>query len=258
MIGTLTAECLLAVTGLFPGRAPSDVQRRLALKFPQRLGARVAAFLESDKPEKFKAPELPDQKEFHDQLLEPVDTEEVAGWFDPTSAALAVQYGLLMQATREKVKAAWPTYPDPSLGIHNFDLAPDELLDVVQLFRTLDSIESVFDDLDAQVLLPDQVTAIATTYPDLYETLKQAAFEELVPYLDVPGRTGEKKNLSPVKEEQIRVLMQLQADAPIEAQQEQPPTPAAQKPGRRPPEPQEEEPSLETPSEHTAAKRLAK
>jgi hypothetical protein len=257
MIGTLPAECLLAVTGLWPNHPPSDTQKRLAQRFPQRLTNRVKTFLESDKAEKFKAPSLPDQKQFHAKLLEKLDPEELEGAFSPDEAELAVHYSLLLQRTRDKVVAAWPTYPDPSLGIHNFDLAPDELLDVLQLFNTLDSVESIFDDLDARVLLPDQVTAFAAAYPDLYETLQNAIREELTPSIPV-GDEVQKQTLSAIKEEQIRILLQLPADAPVEAPLAAAAGPQGQlKPGRRPPANKEDETNLQTPSEHIADRRVS-
>lgn len=258
MIGTLAAECLLAVTGLFPDHAPSDTQKRLAQKFPRRLANRVEAFLESEKPEKYKAPALPDQKQFHAKILEKVDPAELEGGFAPDEAELAVHYALLLQQARDKVAAAWPTYPDTSLGLHNFDLAPDEILDVVQLFRTLDDVESVFDDMDANVLLPDQVTAIAQTFPDLYETLQNSIMEALAPYVRIGDDVQAEKALSPIKEEQIRVLMQLPSDAPIEAPQAAAAGPQGQmKPGRRPPANKEDETNMQTPSEHIANRRVS-
>jgi hypothetical protein len=259
MIGTLPAECLLAVTGLFPSRGPSDTQKRLAARFPKRLAARVRVFLESDKPGKFQPLELPDQKAFHEQLLEKVDPDQFEESFLPEEAALSMQYVMLLQAARDKVVAAWPLYPDTGLGFRNYDLAKDELLDVLHVFQTLDSVESVLDDLDARVLLPDQVALLSQVFPDLYETLHLATLEELAPYLEIQGGVEARGELSQVHEEQLRILLQLPADAPLQSAQQ----PALQaKPGQRQgahdTTEDEEEHSLETPSEHTAASRVAK
>jgi len=262
VIGTLPAECLLAMTGLFPSRGPSDTQKRLAQRFPKRLVNRVKDFLESDKIAKFKPPEQKDQTSLHEKLLTKVDPDEIGDAFLPEEATLSAQYVLLMQSARDKVAASWPLYPDSSFGIHNFDLAPDELLNVLQVLQTLDSVESLFDDLDARVLLPDQVTLFSQVYPDLYEVLKNAAMDEIAPYLEIQGAVTAKRRLSQLHEEQMRILLQLPADAPIETQEQQPTQQGqpGQRPGRRQidKDTDGEGSSMETPLEHTAAHRVAK
>ena len=257
---TLPAECLLAVTGIFPGRAPSDTQRQLAdpEKFVARLGRRVRAYLESDEPGKYKPPTIPkDQEAYHKKILEPVDLAEVAEWFPrEEDAELATHYGLLLQAARTKLTNAWPVFPDPSFGVHNFDLATDELLDVVAVFRTLDGVESLFDDMDANVLLPSQVTDLAEAFPALCAAIKEETIKELAPHLEIQGHIEATKPITPIKEEQIRILLQLPMDAPMQVQPEQPGTPGnPSRPVRRPPD---EGQPMATPSESTIAKRAAK
>ena len=257
----LLAECLVAVTGIFPTSAPTAAQMHLAGKFVDKLAARVKAFLDSDKPEPFKPKKLPDQKELRAKLTTDLDPDQLGEWLAEVPPEVAAPYTLTIQAARAKVNAAWPTYPDTSLGLHDFDLAPDELMDVCLLLRTLDNIESVFDNMDARLLLPEQVQAIVEIYPDLAMAVQSAAYDALAPFMEIAGFVEKKKSLSPIKEEQIRILMQLPTDVPIEA-----PAKPAQgqqtqgKPGRRPSEPKENHGiggNLETPTEHVAQRRIS-
>lgn len=201
----LDAECLVAVTGLFPESKPSREQYSLSRKFPERLASRVRAFLAAEKPEKYKAPSIPkNQTKLHDKIATLVDLNQIAEWFvDEPDLGLA--YAMVMQAARDKVVAAWPVFPDPSLGVHNFDLGVDELLDVLQELRTLDSVESLFDDMDALVLLPSQVASFAATYPELYASVKAETAKALTPYLEMPGFVERRKSLDPFREDQIRI-----------------------------------------------------
>ena len=253
----LLAESLACVTGIFPTSAPSQIQQRLAVKLPERLAARVRAFLDADKPEKFKWEKPIEQKELYAKITEPFDHDAAKEWLVDLPPEISLPYVLTVQAARDKVRTSWPVYPDPSLGLHNFDLAPDEYMDVCQVLRTLDSVESIFDDLDAHVLLPEQVELFATIYPDLCQAVQQATYDALQPYIEIPGIVEKKKNLSELKEEQIRVLLRLPTDAPIAAPQGGSQV-GNQQDGSSPKKStSEDDKNLQTPSEHTAARRVA-
>jgi hypothetical protein len=258
MPGNLDAECLVAVTGLFPEDKPSREQRSLARKFPKRLADRVRAFLDSEKRAKYQAPKLPkNQTKLHDKITEQVDLDQIAEWFTD-EPDLGLAYAMVMQAGRDKVVAAWPVFPDPSLGVHNFDLGVDELLNVLQELKTLDSVESLFDDLDAFVLLPSQVATFAANYPELYASVQAETGKALTPYLEAPGFVERRKALDPFKEDQIRILLQLEPDAVIELQPQGQPGQEGQGPGRPRPRPESEGPALATPSEHTTENRVSR
>lgn len=251
----LAAECLAAVTGIYPTGAPSEMELHVAepKRYLARLEKRISAFLDSDKPEKFKAEKLPEQRETYDKITDVIDPDEAAEWTAEIPDEIALPYMLTIQAARAKVQASWPVFPDPSLGLHNFDLAPDELLDVLQIMRTLDSLESIFDDLDARVLLPSQVDLIAVHFPDIYKEICKLCYKAVEPYIEIPGFVEKKKNLSALKEEQLRVLMKLPTDAPMVAKPEAPqPPPQSSSKGGKP-----DGSKLTTPSEHTAERRIA-
>ena len=253
----LDAECLVAVTGLYPESKPSREQHRIARKYPERLARRVREFLDAEKPAKFKPSKPPkNQTKLHDKLATPVDLNAIAEWFTD-EPDLGLAYAMVMQAARDKVLASWPVFPDPSLGVHNFDLGPDELLDVLQELKTLDEVESLFDDMDAFVLLPSQVASFAGTYPELYATVKAAAQKELIPYLEIPGFVARRKVLDAAKEDQIRVLLQLAPDAPIELQPQGQPAQGGQAASRPRSSSGSEGPALATPTEHTTEKRVS-
>jgi hypothetical protein len=254
----LAAECLAAVTGIYLTGAPSAMQLHIAepSRYLAKLEKRIATFLEADKPAKFRGEKLPEQRATYEKITDILDPDKLVEWLADVPHEVALPYTLTVQAARAKVKEAWPVYPDPSLGLHNFELAPDELLDVVQVMRTLDNPESLFDDLDARVLLPAQVDLIAAIYPDLYREICKLCYDATEPYVEIPGFVEKKKDLSALKEEQLRVLMKLPTDAPMVATPEAP-QPAPQKPGRGSGDSVSKNSSrLQTPSEHTAERRI--
>lgn len=255
----LRAECLAVVTGIYPEGPPSKLQLHVAepARLLGKFRARIKEFLGANKPEPFKRDELPDQHTTYDKITDLIDPEEMDAILVDIPVEVALPYALTLQAAREKVKASWPVYPDNSLGLRNFELAKDEFMDVLDVMRTLDTVETIFDDLDALVLLPEQVALVDEFFPDLYREIGLMCFDELQPFAEVPGIVEKKRDLSPEREEQIRVLMQLPTDAPLAPPKEQP---QPQQSGRAPEAKsgKAEPEKLQTPTEHTEQRRISK
>lgn len=259
MIGSLPAERLVAMMGIFPARAPSELTIRGAESYPARIRRRLAAFLAAEKAEPLKWERPPAQQDLWKDLVAPLDLDKLTAWTEGIPVEMVAGYTSIIQTARDRIKAAWPLYPDTSLGLHMTELAPDEYGDVWHLCRTLDDPETMLDDLDALVLLPSQVEAFAAVYPDLYETTRNLVMLLLQPYVQIEGVTKSRKALHWDREEQIRTLLQIPLDAPIEtaegAQQQQQ---QAQVPKARPAQQSElEADDAQTPSEHTTARRIA-
>ena len=256
MIGSLPSESLVAMTGIFPTHAPSELAVRGAEAYPTRIRRRLAAFLEADAPEPMKWERPPVQGDLWRDLTELLDPQKIHEWMTDVPLEMMAGYATIIQQARDRIKSAWPLYPDTSLGVQMTELAQDEYGDVWHLCRTLDDPETMFDDMDAMLLLPSQVEAFAAVYPDLYETTRNLAMLLLQPYVQIDPTKKPRKTLRWDREEQIRTLLQVPLDAPIETAEgaQQPAQAAKAKPDKSE---EIETDDAQTPSEHTTARRIA-
>lgn len=251
----LSAQRLIAVTGIFPTEPPSEIDLAAAAKLPEKLAGRIRRFLRATEPAEMKWREPPEQEKLHAKLTAQLSPLAIGEWF-PSNAALAMDYAQAIENARGHIIAKWPIYPDPSLGVRNYELAPDDYGAVWQLTETLDDIETLFDDLDAFMLLPDQVDAVAFCYPALYKMIKDLVTLELARgYIDEPGKPR-KHELSVEREDAIRTLMQLEPQAVLAIDQ----TPQGQQQQQQPRKDtaiqnEEQLKDLRTPSEHVSAQR---
>jgi hypothetical protein len=211
----LAAQRLVAVTGIFPTRAPSEIELAGSEKLTERIGARVRRFLRASEPADMKWREPPGQKHLHDKLTDQLDPMDVGEWF-ATDPSMAMIYSKTIEDARGFLLAHWPVYPDPRLGVNNYELGPDEYAALWQLCETLDHPETLFDDLDSLMLLPDQVDAVAFVYPDLYQQINEITALALADgYIDAPGEPR-RHELSAEREDLIRTLLRLPPEAVIE------------------------------------------
>jgi hypothetical protein len=253
--GSLASETLVAMTGIFPTRGPNELEiRGSGQNYLARVRRRIAAFLASTKIEPMRWTRPPSQKHLWAELVKQTKLEELDDWFDGWQGdpAVHVEYFAVVAKARDFIKNAWPIYPDNSLGLHTFELAPDEYGDVWHLCRTLNYPETIFDDLDSMLLLPEQVKAIAAIYPALYAEICKLTMALLQPYAGIDGAI-QSKTLPGEREEQIRTLLQVPNDGPISAQSEQTPTAQSKDNG---PDRAEITDVNQTPSEHVAQRRL--
>ena len=252
MSGTLPAECLVLVTGIFPTSAPSDIDYAAADRLSETLAGRIRRFLRADEPAAMQWREPPDQAKLHAKLIAQLSPVAIGEWF-PLNSELAMDYAQAIESARGHLIAKWPIYPDPSLGVRNYDLAPDDYAALWQLCETLDDIETLFDDLDAMMLMPEQVDAVAFCYPALYAMIRKLVTLELADgYIDTPEKPR-KRELSVERENAIRTLLQLQPQAVLEI----PAPPQNQATPKKDTAVQNDEKrkDLRTPSEHVSAQR---
>lgn len=251
----LLAECLAAMTGIFPTRAPTDLEVRGAQNYLARLRRRIAKFLDGEGAEPIRLQRPPSQESLWEKIATPVDVQEFTEW--ATEAELdvttAVEYPAVVQRSRDFIKALWPVYPDNSLGLHAHELALDELLDVWHIAHTLNDPETLFDDLDSLVLLPDKVAAVKANFPEMYKQIQAMALAQLQPFIGLEGVIEPKKTLSADREAQFRVLLGVAEEDSFEIAQE----PPKQKPEPQPQSKQNISEDARTPSETAQRQRIA-
>jgi hypothetical protein len=214
---SLPSESLVAITGIFPSRHPSELMVRAAQGYMDRVRRRLVTFLAADTPEKMKWERPPAQDDLWKDITTPLDEADLTDWLTGVPHEMGLGYALVIDKARSYIRQRWPIFPDESLDIHNTELAQDEYGDVWQIVRTLDKPDTLFDDMDALILLPDQVDAFAEIYPTIYQKTVELASLLLQPFISVNGMAKAKRRLSFLREEQMRTLMRLPLDAPIAA-----------------------------------------
>lgn len=249
----LEAECLVAMTGIFPKRAPSELEIVGGRNYLARVRRRIAAFLDAKESGKLIWQRPPSQKQLMRDLSTPLDQAEVAEWIADLPVLTGFNYPLIVKSARDYILAKWPKYEEGGLGLHNHDLAPDEYGDVWHITRTLHDPETIFDDLDALLLLPEQMEAIAAVYPSLLAEMKKMAGLLIFPFIEVDGAVEAKKVLASAREEQLRVFMQVPAEGPIKIVQDE-----AKQPKQSAPSEREYDHDSQLPSERVAQVRTAK
>jgi hypothetical protein len=249
------AESLAAMVGIFPSRAPTEIEVRGAKNYLARCRRRIAKFLDTDELGPVKWDRPPSQESLWEKITTPLDPKQFAEW--ATEADLGVAEGVLypavIQAAHDHIKSLWPIYPDTSLGLHVHELAFDEYLDVWHIARTLNDPEKIFDALDAMVLLPDQVAAIGKVYPALYEAIRALTMVALEPFIEVQGAVDRRKVLPGERETQLRVLLGVADEDSFEVTRKE------EKPAEAPKPPARDKASEDerTPSEMVNRQRIA-
>jgi len=248
----LQAEMLVAMTGIFIQRAPSELEVRGARNYPARVRRRLAAFLDGSEVVPFQWDRPPSQKSLMRDLSEPLDHDETLKMIADLDVEVGLHFPITLNNARQYILNKWPRFVDNSLGLHNYELATDEYGDVWHLCRTLDKFESVFDDMDSLLLLPEQVEAVTAVFPELMAMVRATAMLLVQPFVSIDGITETKKSLAPEREEQLRTLLGVPNDAPIQAETAETKTPAKR---NEPREPQNDS-DLQTPSERIARNRV--
>jgi hypothetical protein len=250
----LMAESLVAMTGIFPTREPSEIEIRGAKNYTSRIRRRLARFLESTEVEPIKWHRPPSQDSLWESIVTPVDPQEFTAWgiSADLDVAVAVAYPAIIQAARDHIKTLWPLWQDTSLGLRTHELSTDEYFDVWHIVRTLNAPEAALDDLDSMLLLPEQMAAIKAVFPTLYESTRALTMAQLRPYIEVQGTVEKRKDLPAERESQIRVLLGITEEDTFEVVKEEP----KQQPASTPSDTERRETKEEarTPSEKAAAK----
>lgn len=176
---SLTAECLVAVSGLFPDGPLGPADAREAAKVPKAWREAAETFLDDEAMTKFRlAPQL-DWRKTWDRLSRGLDPETAA---TVTSAMaddeLSRDYQLCWSNALEYVRSRWPVLqmdaiPTPIL------LPPGsvETGRCETLYAAVNDPASVIRDLHTGALTADQADALRTVFPALTEMLRSLILE---------------------------------------------------------------------------------
>lgn len=222
---TLNAECLLAITGLWPGPShPSANDELAALGLIPSYRARLkrwlrAADADDYQPREFESTEPPEEKALQKKILRPIEhggEEHVRLLAGLPDMAAGEEYVALVTKARDYLDSKWPKIPVPGISADVFPLSTEELYDVWALTRVLDNPDVLFDEVEAESLTIPMVDAWRTIYPTVAAEVDRV-LEELV-----IERLAEKKSLTWQQADLFRMLRGLPLDAVIEVKKDAP------------------------------------
>jgi hypothetical protein len=208
MIGTLAAECLAIVTGIFPTHAPSENDVERAVKLHNKVQSKLREFLKAEKPEDWEKWERPpNQQELFDQLTEPLSEKLMES--DVVPVEILAQWALVISKAREFLISKWPIFETDGVIPEKLPLSTDEYADLWSLVRAVDGIDNLFADLQSHCLEDAQIDAIRACYPDWYEETDKMIFDELV------NVVSKKHVLTWQQEDMLRVFRSLPGEEPL-------------------------------------------
>jgi hypothetical protein len=222
-LGNLAAECLALCTGIFPKRPPSTSEVKQALSLLRKADHAFRAFLEADKTEPYEYEPPPEQEQLLSDLSVPAGSDT---WVQEELPITTVPAWLIkVNEARAYCFAKWPKYDAKTVTPSYFDLAEDELGDIWEIVRAVDSADTLLAEMRSHTLSPAQVAAVAENFPAYYAALIEIFDEALTDFV-AKSQKKDGKPLSIPQEDVIRTFKQLGEDDPI-GKPEQPGAPAA-------------------------------
>jgi hypothetical protein len=207
----LSAQALVAVTGLWPRGAPTVRDLLAAEALPDQWRKVIRRWLKGEQAPWTWEPPPPDQSKFHDKVLAPLDVDAVTGWLtalgDPEIGAI---YADTIRNAREYIDAQWPKLEIGSVVPETLPLSVDDMAEVWGITRALDAPDSVLADLESWTLTASQMAAWRAVMPELASMVDQIMTAELVEHV------AQKRPLSWQLEDLIRVFRGLPPEAKIE------------------------------------------
>lgn len=200
----LTAEAIVAVTGIFPTKpiTPDDAEK--ARELPKKLAAGVERFCRFGDFASFKMPPgLGDLEECF-QKLNPLTEEETAiattGWANPE---LISAWSFTVNAARSYLKEHFPVIiRETPTGPEWCPPPTSEKGRLTSTYAVVNAPTWLLDDMNRGAMTPEQVHAVKAVYPQI--------FQRLLGSFDIALReAGAKSKHCPWKHEmQLRVLFE--------------------------------------------------
>jgi hypothetical protein len=170
----ISAESLLAVTGIFPTDKHPTVNDIIASNvlletWRAKLKRWLYAPLKDDyQVKEFEFIEPPKEEALEKKLLYPIPEETSVAWIQAIGdMEIATDYLLLIKRAREYLYEQWPKLPEPGVAVGVFPLSDEELCDVWEMVRIVDNPENLFDEINAQSISIPQIEAWRSCYQEL-------------------------------------------------------------------------------------------
>ena len=181
----LRADCLLAVTGLFPDEI-SDRERQVAAVLPDAWGRRLKTWLGAKQAE-FPYVEPKDMEKIFPKVAADLAPGEVEALLGPVLAEdpeLGAAYHRNLQRARQYLVGVWPRVViDSMAGPKVMPLSVDDRAEIFSVFQVLDDPDRILDELAAGTLTEAQAAAFRACFPALWQEanarLDQAMAEKM-------------------------------------------------------------------------------
>lgn len=167
---SLTAESLLAVTGIIGDPNITSATFTRAAEVPVTFARRGAAWWETDEPKPLAPVEVAD----FDKLFESLNAPTNAGRLEailrlqPEAEVFLAEYRVLLTQARQYLVERWPrVVVDTYAGPRMLPVGDDELAEIASLFAVVNRPARLLDEMDAGTLTPTQAEAFRSTYPEL-------------------------------------------------------------------------------------------
>lgn len=207
---SLTAEALVAVTGIFPEDPLGPADGLAARRLPAEWKEQIRVFFGQEKPRKFRLYPRPAHEATLDKLLAAPDLGRLTSKLaDPE---LVTEYGVVLNNAREYMRQRWPSLRmDTFTGPRLLEPGWTAMAAVWAVLAVVDRPSRILTEVLSGTLLGEQVQAVKVLYPELWKvllgTIKERKDAELT----------KKKSWTVTwpKERVLRIVLELPPDVSI-------------------------------------------
>jgi hypothetical protein len=207
---SLTAEALVAVTGIFHAEPLGPADGLAAHRLPAEWRDQVKTFFHQERPRKFRLYPRPAHEATLDRLLAAPDLAMLTGQLaDPE---LVTEYGVVLNNAREFMRQRWPSLTmDGFAGPRLLEPGWTMMAAVWAVLAVVDKPSRLLTEVLSATVMAEQVAACKVVYPELSKVLLGILQERKQTEL------ARKKTWSVPwpKERVLRILLELPADVAI-------------------------------------------
>lgn len=207
---SLTAEALVAVTGIFPEAPLGPGDGLAARQLPGEWKEQIRIFFHQERPRKFRLYPRPAHEATLDRLLAAPDLGRLTSKLaDPE---LVTEYGVVLNNAREFVRQSWPSLSmDTFTGPRLLEPGWTAMAAVWAVLAVVDKPSRILTEVLSGTVLAEQVQAVKAVYPELWKVLL-AVIEERK-----QAELARKKSWTVAwpKERVLRILLELPPDVSI-------------------------------------------
>lgn len=207
---SLTAEALVAVTGIFPEKPLGPLDGLAARQLPAEWKDQIRTFFHQEKARKFRLYPRPAHEATLDKLLAAPDlamlTSKLA---DPE---LVTEYGVALNNAREFMRQRWPSLKmETFTGQRLLEPGWTTMAAAWAVLAVVDRPARLLTEVLSATVAGDQVAACKVVYPELWKVLLATIKERK----DTELAKKKSWTVSWPKERVLRILLELPPDVSI-------------------------------------------
>lgn len=210
---SISAEALVAVTGVMPDQPLTAQTARAARELPKRWAQLVGAFFSEETWRPFKMPDAPDYEATYDALAEGLGAEERTRLLPQVrDELLADAYVAQLEQARAYLFERWPINQlDTATGPKNLPPSTMQQGQATALWSVVNDPTQVLEEMLMGTLLEEQAAAVRDVYPGLFSRLRTLIDVEI----KERQARSEKYTVPWERERVLRCLLGLPQETPI-------------------------------------------